>query len=346
MKSAVLLSVSALVLTLALLLFVGVPQPGIPDSPRAAIQATDRQRVIYGYGFLEPESEVRRLKFRAEGVIQEVYATVGQRVSREQPLMSLSTSTLSAQVKKAESLLALAVEERERTMAGAMKEEIMAARSEVDLRAERHRFAGIERARIEQLCASHAATAYELTEADTKLKQAEYALAKSQADLKRLENLARPEDVAIAQAKVKLAEAEVDYARERLNEAVLVAPTDGIVLEILRREGEVVTLTDGVPPMVFADDSKLRVRVEVDELYIQQVKVGQPAVIGGPNLHGLEVRGRVVEIRNIMGPKTVFTRDPSERRDLDVGQVLIELVEPLSAPLGLQVDVRLEVGSQ
>jgi hypothetical protein len=54
----------------------------------------------------------------------------------------------------------------------------------------------------------------------------------------------------------------------------------------------------------------------------------------------------VVEIEKIMGDKTVFTKASSERKDLHVLQVVIEVEPGFSAPVGLQVDVRIRVISQ
>jgi HlyD family secretion protein len=45
-----------------------------------------------------------------------------------------------------------------------------------------------------------------------------------------------------------------------------------------------------------------------------------------------------------MGKKTVFSRVATERKDLEVIQVLVDLDEPLAAPVGLQVDVQVRVG--
>jgi hypothetical protein len=45
-------------------------------------------------------------------------------------------------------------------------------------------------------------------------------------------------------------------------------------------------------------------------------------------------------VEQVMGDKTVFTRAASERKDLKVLQVVIELGPGFSAPVGLQVDVR------
>ncbi len=50
----------------------------------------------------------------------------------------------------------------------------------------------------------------------------------------------------------------------------------------------------------------------------------------------------MVQIEAIMGDKTVFLRTPSERKDLNVLQVLIDLGPDVRAPAGLQVDVQVE----
>lgn len=44
----------------------------------------------------------------------------------------------------------------------------------------------------------------------------------------------------------------------------------------------------------------------------------------------------------IMGDKTLFTHESSERKDLDVLQVIIDLGTDCQAPVGLQVDVVIE----
>ena len=44
-----------------------------------------------------------------------------------------------------------------------------------------------------------------------------------------------------------------------------------------------------------------------------------------------------------MGPKTVFSGAASERKDLDIIQVLIDLPQEFHAPIGLQVDVDIQI---
>jgi hypothetical protein len=102
---------------------------------------------------------------------------------------------------------------------------------------------------------------------------------------------------------------------------------------------------DPSPVLVFGDQSKTRVRAEIDERWVYLLKKGQHAEIYGRGLGPGRFQGKTVLIKSIMGKKTVFSRESSERKDLDVLQVLIETESPLSAPVGLQVDVDIHVDS-
>jgi hypothetical protein len=52
----------------------------------------------------------------------------------------------------------------------------------------------------------------------------------------------------------------------------------------------------------------------------------------------------VALVKRLMGNKTVFSHEASERKDLDVLQVLIDLPADFRAPLGLQVGVEVILG--
>ena len=98
------------------------------------------------------------------------------------------------------------------------------------------------------------------------------------------------------------------------------------------------------PVLVFGDLSQLRVRVEVDERFVHRLAVGQAALVFGRNLGDKKYPGRVVEIEKIMGDKTAFTRASSERKDLNVLEVVVEMGREFRAPAGLQVDVKIDGG--
>jgi HlyD family secretion protein len=148
------------------------------------------------------------------------------------------------------------------------------------------------------------------------------------------------EDKSLADAKVALAEQQLAAANERLAKTELRAPCNGTVLEILRREGEA---AGGQPVVLFGDLSRILVRAEIDERYAFDIKENQAVTVSGPNLRGRNFTGRVVQVKPLMGDKTVFARTAEERKDLDVMEVLIEMDEGFEVPIGLRVDVSVEV---
>jgi HlyD family secretion protein len=94
--------------------------------------------------------------------------------------------------------------------------------------------------------------------------------------------------------------------------------------------------------LLFADLSKYRIRAEVDEQYVHQVKPGQKATVYGRNLGDRTYHGDVVFVKQLMGNKTVFARSATERKDLEAVQVLSHMEPSFSATGGLRVDVAIE----
>jgi hypothetical protein len=71
--------------------------------------------------------------------------------------------------------------------------------------------------------------------------------------------------------------------------------------------------------------------------------IKSPTDIRRRGLGNTRYPGTVTLVKRVMGNKTVFSHEASERKDLDVIQVLIDLPDDFSAPLGLQVDVDIRI---
>jgi HlyD family secretion protein len=171
--------------------------------------------------------------------------------------------------------------------------------------------------------------------------QAEIELREQEAELLHLRNFVTSQKRAVMAAKVELAEANVRLAEERLHETRITAPCDGTILKLLKHEGEGVSTFTPEAVLLFGDLSRLRVRAEIDERFVKNLQVGQTAEVYGRNLLGNAYSAKVVVVERIMGDKTVFTRASSERKDLHVLQVVLEMEQGFAAPIGLQVDVRI-----
>jgi HlyD family secretion protein len=297
--------------------------------------------LIRALGYVEPTSEIRRLVFKIDGVIANCLVEIGQHVKKGDVLMNLRNEAEKAAVFLAEQELAVVTAERDQLFAGTPPNQIAAAEHRVELFAEHVRHAQVHFDRTSSLIGKKASSLQDRDQAETEVVRAKRLLLQAQAELLHLKNVVRAEDKLVAEAKVKRAEAQLQTAKERLADTFLRAPYDGVVLEILRREGEAPRLMDRDPVIVFADLSQLRVRAEVDERYVSSLCKGQQATIHGRGLGRQKYEGTVTLVKGVMGPKTVFSRDSSERKDLDIVQVLVDLSPDFQAPLGLQVDIDL-----
>ena len=147
----------------------------------------------------------------------------------------------------------------------------------------------------------------------------------AEARLKAAEAGSRSEDVAIQRAKVLGAEARVAQARAALERLTVKAPTDGEVLQVKVREGELYSFSGLDPLLTLGDTSKLRVRMDVDERDIAKVALGAGAYVRADAFGARRFEGKVVEVGRRFGRKNVRTDDPVERNDTKILEVLIEL---------------------
>jgi macrolide-specific efflux system membrane fusion protein len=95
-------------------------------------------------------------------------------------------------------------------------------------------------------------------------EQAQAQMRNNQANVQQFEN------------QVKTAETEVELAKINLDKATIRAPIDGIVAEIVTRQGQTVNTNQGTPTIVkLAKMDVMSVRAQVSEADITKVKPGQ-----------------------------------------------------------------------
>ena len=90
---------------------------------------------------------------------------------------------------------------------------------------------------------------------------------------------AREKDRAHAEAATATARAQLAEARAYLEKSYIRAPIDGVILRKLRHTGESVSTQFDSPVITMADDSTLRVRLDIDESDVSMLRVGQRAYV-------------------------------------------------------------------
>lgn len=136
----------------------------------------------------------------------------------------------------------------------------------------------------------------DLTPRDSEIAEARATLLNQQAQLAAL--LAPPSaaEVATKQASVELAMIDLAEKRQELEQAVLIAPNDGVVLEVTIEPGERVLQDASEPAIIIADTAAYLLKVEIDEIDIGRLNRGQPATIVIDAFEEAEFAGQVTDI--------------------------------------------------
>lgn len=151
----------------------------------------------------------------------------------------------------------------------------------------------------------------------------------------------RENDVAVAQAQLDAARAQVGQDLVCLTRLTVRAPRDGTILQVNVRPGEYASATPKSPAMVLGDVEHLQVRADVDEQNAPRLQPNQTATayVKGDTIQPIELR--FVRIEPYVVPKTSLTGASTERVDTRVLQVIYSFERPTDRPVyvGQQVDV-------
>src|SRR5439155_3534102 len=118
------------------------------------------------------------------------------------------------------------------------------------------------------------------------------------------------------------AQAKVQQRQTEIGRALVVAPVDGIVLQVNVRPGERVSEMDTKPLIVLGGIDTLHVRIDVDERDIARFKAGAPAKAYPRGDSSHELKLKFVRVEPFVIPKKSLTGDNTERVDTRVLQVI------------------------
>jgi len=245
---------------------------------------------------------VTNLKFNNSGMVQEILVKEGQWVKKGDVIARLDVINLENQVKQAEANYNSAVAKYQKLVAGPSDVERQAKQIAVD-NAEKN-------LRVQQASYDYKVSLMndeettemndgKTTEGDIlaeelKLEGAIAQLENAKAQLALLVP-ADPYDLATASETVKQMEAALAIARNNLQEAALTSPTDGMVLSINGKAGELVTSTN-TPLIVLANGNEITVDSYLIEDDIGKISVGQAAEVVFTSLPDKAYEGKVISI--------------------------------------------------
>jgi HlyD family secretion protein len=153
---------------------------------------------------------------------------------------------------------------------------------------------GARPADLQAAYASVASAQANVASAEGNVLVAQANLARAEAAYAQLLEPATEAEIAVLEAQVEAARTNVELAELRLRQAIIEAPIDGKVANILVAAGE--QATPGAPAIVLVNEEAYHIEVSVDEIDIDEVAIGQPVEITLDALDNLVVPGQVADI--------------------------------------------------
>jgi multidrug resistance efflux pump len=314
--------------------------------PRSAAAQRESPRIatLVAPGRIEPEHDPVALAFETTGRIRTIEVDEGAFVHGGDVLARLDDRLPAARLAAARAAVVEAEARLELAQRGPRHEDIAAAKAEADAQAAEAAHRAAERERSEKLRESGAIASASVDADDT---AADVARANAAAATARYQSLAkgtRSEQIVEAAAALDAAKAEAQAAQVALDQTVLRAPHDGVILRRLAEVGTLVTTMAPSPVVTMADLSHLEIRAELDEADIAAIAVGKAAYATADAFGDRRFPVRITRITHELGRKTVRDDDPRARVDTRVLEVIAHFDgDPATElPLGLRMYVHVE----
>jgi len=281
------------------------------------------------------------LAFNASGRISQMLVREGQAVKQGQVLAKLDADRQQAMVERAAAQLEMAMAGLNRMLAGSRPEDI--SRAEADLAAAAAQAADAARTagRLQSLSSEQLVSRQQADNAAataTAARQREKAAGET-AKLARLGP--RSEDIDMARAQFREAQAQLTRAQKDMADTTLTAPSDGIIRNRILEPGDMASPQR--PAFSLAITDPLWVRAYVSESDLGRVKPGMAASVSTDSFPGKQYRGWV----GYISPTAEFTPQSvqtEEMRTRLVYQVRIFVCNPEGElRLGMPASVALEL---
>jgi multidrug resistance efflux pump len=167
--------------------------------------------------------------------------------------------------------------------------------------------------------------------------------ARAQAEYDLLKAGAWKPDLAVAAATVAEARAQIEQIQIEIDRATVVAPVDGVVLQVNVRAGERISDRDARALVVLGDIRTYHVRIDIDERDIARFREDAPAKAYPRGETAHEITMKFVRVEPYVVPKKSLTGDNTERVDTRVLQVVYAIARTAHRVyVGQQLDVFLD----
>ena len=320
------------------------PAPTAPPSGQPTKSPFSNR--VAGSGLVEPATEIMNIGTSISGTVQSISVKEGQLLKKGDILFTIDQRDTAAQLGAAKAKLEVATRKVEQLKSMPRVEDVDRAKAIV---AQRQSAVDDATLRLQRLNAVEDQSAISANEKPTRMFEMNLTtsrLAEAQSELAKLMKGTYPEDLAVAVAEAKVADADVGMLQTDLAQSEVKAPIDGTVLRVNARAGEFAaagTLREGL--VVMGQLTPLHIRVDVDELDAWRFDPNGKAVAVLRGGKIVEFPIEYVRTVPVVIPKRTLTGENSERIDTRVMEMIYRFTQdnPKVLP-GQLLDVYIDSG--
>ncbi|MGA3373460.1 MAG: efflux RND transporter periplasmic adaptor subunit [Terracidiphilus sp.] len=322
------------------ILLAAIVAAGLYYYPRLTKKAAPANQLTLS-GNIEAHESL--IGFKVSGRIVDLPVEEGQQVTQGALLARLDSADYQQRVRVDEATVRVRESNLALTLAGTRHQEVKAAQqtmidAEADLEQKK-----LDNERAQRLFAKDEVSAQERDQTATALKRAQAIFSVDQQRYNEAVEGSRKEDIAIAQANLNEASANLGLSQVNLSYTVLRAPSAGVVTVRQAELGEVVS--PGSPVVTLADLDHIWLRAYVAETDLGRIRWGQDAIVTTDTYPGKQYHGRISFISSDaeFTPKSVQTY--KERVTL-VYRIKIDIDNPnRELKPGMPADAHIELGA-
>jgi HlyD family secretion protein len=246
---------------------------------------------------------------KATGQIQKLFFNEGDKVNAGDTLITIDHDILAIQLQQSEASVESAKAQLNLLVEGARSEDIRQADEALKQAKANYDYAALTKERNEKLFAANSITKQQWDDVVAKYDVANAQYSSAQANLKKIKNLARPEEVKQAKANLDRQIASSNLLRKNIIDSYVIAPIGGFVVKKFVEAGESVTQLSSL--VMISDLSYVDLVIYVSETELGKVKLGQEATVTVDTYKNKTFTGKVIYISPDaeFTPKNIQTKD-------------------------------------
>lgn len=246
---------------------------------------------------------------KVSGQINKLYFSEGDLVKSGDTLIAIDHDLLSIQLKQAEAGRDAAEAQLKLLEIGARSEDIKQAQDMLKQAEANYKLAETDMERTENLYKSKTITKKQYDDAHTRYQIASAQYNSAKENLRKIENIARPEEIKQAEANLERQKAAVELIKKNISDSYVTAPISGFIVKKFVEAGESVGPLSSL--VMLSNQNYVDLVIYVSETELGKVKLGQEAEVSVDSYKDKTFEGKVIYISPSaeFTPKNIQTKD-------------------------------------